>query len=201
MAKRSLFIKVFIMKKYELVLLLSSQVQEWERNDFLSKLEAGFKNNIIQKDDIGLKETAYDVSWKSVNNMIYYVSYYMELDNNQLEELKKNLLYTNVVVRYEIFKMNKDQAMLEYAKLQEELEKIMDSWDDKRFGNKISFLSHAENDKYINWKSVVILKKYLTRFGEIKPRSYTKNSVKTQKKLRQEIIRARGLWLLEFTRR
>lgn len=125
--------------------------------------------------------------------MIYYVSYYMELDNNQLEELKKNLLYTNVVVRYEIFKMNKDQAMLEYAKLQEELEKIMDSWDDKRFGNKISFLSHAENDKYINWKSVVILKKYLTRFGEIKPRSYTKNSVKTQKKLRQEIIRARGL--------
>jgi len=201
MAKRSLFIKVFIMKKYELVLLLSSQVQEWERNDFLSKLEAGFKNNIIQKDDIGLKETAYDVSWKSVNNMIYYVSYYMELDNNQLEELKKNLLYTNVVVRYEIFKMNKDQAMLEYAKLQEELEKIMDSWDDKRFGNKISFLSHAENDKYINWKSVVILKKYLTRFGEIKPRSYTKNSVKTQKKLRQEIIRARGLWLLEFIRR
>ena len=125
--------------------------------------------------------------------MIYYVSYYMELDNNQLEELKKNLLYTNVVVRYEIFTMNKDQAMLEYAKLQEELEKIMDSWDDKRFGNKISFLSHAENDKYINWKSVVILKKYLTRFGEIKPRSYTKNSVKTQKKLRQEIIRARGL--------
>ena len=201
MAKRSLFIKVFIMKKYELVLLLSSQVQEWERNDFLSKLEAGFKNNIIQKDDIGLKETAYDVSWKSVNNMIYYVSYYMELDNNQLEELKKNLLYTNVVVRYEIFKMNKDQAMLEYAKLQEELEKIMDSWDDKKFGNKISFLSHAENDRYINWKSVVILKKYLTRFGEIKPRSYTKNSVKTQKKLRQEIIRARGLWLLEFIRR
>jgi ribosomal protein S18 len=89
--------------------------------------------------------------------------------------------------------MKKDDPMVEFAKVQEELQKIMDSRDDKRFGNKISFLSHAENDKYINWKSIVILKKYLTRFGEIKPRSYTKNSVKTQKKLRQEIIRARGL--------
>ena len=124
---------------------------------------------------------------------MYYVSYYMNLDNEQLVELRKNLLYTNVVVRYEIFRMNKDQALLEYGKLQEELQKIMDSRDDKRFGNKISFLSHPENDKYINWKSIAILKKYMTRFGNIKPRRYTKNSVNTQKKLRREIIRARSL--------
>jgi len=199
--KEVYLLKFFTMQKYELVLLLSSQVQESERTSFLSKIENTFKDNIIQKDDIGLKETAYDVNWKSVNNMLYYVSYYMNLDNTQLEELKKNLLYTNIVVRYEIFRMKKDDPMVEFAKVQEELQKIMDSRDDKRFGNKISFLSHAENDKYINWKSIVILKKYLTRFGEIKPRSYTKNSVKTQKKLRQEIIRARGLWLLEFIRR
>ena len=189
------------MQKYELVLLLNSKVQESERNDFLSKFEAGFKSNIIQKDDIGLKETSYAIHGKVDNNMIYYVSYYMTLDNTQLSEVRKNLLYTNVVVRYEIFKMKNDQALLEYAKVQEELEKIMDSRDDKRFGNKVSFLSHAENDKYVNWKSIAILKKYMTRFGEIKPRHYTKNSVKTQKKLRQEIIRARSLWLLEFIRR
>jgi ribosomal protein S6 len=50
------------MQKYELVLLLSSQVQESERTSFLSKIENTFKDNIIQKDDIGLKETAYDVN-------------------------------------------------------------------------------------------------------------------------------------------
>jgi ribosomal protein S18 len=61
-------------------------------------------------------------------------------------------------------------------------------------------LSHAENAKYINWKSIAILKKYMTRFWSIKPRKYTKNPVKVQKKLRKEIIRARGLWLLEFIR-
>jgi len=53
---------------------------------------------------------------------------------------------------------------LEYEKLQKELNDIMEKRDDKRFGNKISFLSHAENSKYINWKSIAILKKYMTRF-------------------------------------
>lgn len=189
------------MQKYELVLLLNSKVQETEREEFLSKFESGFKDNIIQKDVIGLKETAYAIHGKRDNNMVYYVSYYMNLDNAQLSEVRKNLLYTNVVVRYEIFRMKNDQELLEYAKVEEELNKIMDSRDDKRFWNKVSFLSHAENDRFVNWKSIAILKKYMTRFGEIKPRHYTKNSVKTQKKLRQEIIRARSLWLLEFIRK
>ena len=102
-------------------------------------------------------------------------------------------MYTNVVVRYEIFKMKQNQVFLEFDKLQKELEDIMDNRDNKKFGNKISFLSHKENEKYINWKSIPILNKYLTRFGDIKPRKYTKNPVKTQKKLRKEIIRARTL--------
>jgi ribosomal protein S18 len=94
--------------------------------------------------------------------------------------------------------MKQTQVFLEFEKLQKELDEIINSRDNKRFGNKISFLSHLENAKYINWKSIVILKKYLTRFGSIKPRKYTKNCVNTQKQLRKEIIRARGLGLLEF---
>ena len=49
------------MQKYELVLLLNSQVQDSERKDLLSKIEAGFKNNIIQKDELGLLKTSYDI--------------------------------------------------------------------------------------------------------------------------------------------
>jgi hypothetical protein len=40
------------MQKYELVLMLSSQVQDSERKDLLSKFEQEFKANIIRKDDI-----------------------------------------------------------------------------------------------------------------------------------------------------
>ena len=186
------------MQKYELVFMLSSQVQDSERKDFLSKFEEDFKKNIIQKDDIGLKETSYDVKSIRWNNRMYYISYYVDLDNAWLDLLKKSLLYSNIIVRYEIFKMSSTQEFFEFEKLEKELQKIVDSWDNKKFGNRVSFLSHSENEKYINWKSIVILKKYLTRFGSIKPRKYTKNHVKTQKKLRKAIIRARGLWLLSF---
>jgi len=43
-----------------------------------------------------------------------------------------------------------------------------------------------------------MLKKYITRFGDIKPRKYTRNGVSVQKKLRKEIIRARNFGLVEF---
>jgi ribosomal protein S18 len=43
-----------------------------------------------------------------------------------------------------------------------------------------------------------MLKKYVTRFGDMKPRKYTHNWVSVQKKLRKEIIRARNFGLIEF---
>lgn len=186
------------MQKYELILMLSSQVQDFDRKDLLSKFEEEFKSNVVVKDDMWLKETAYEIGSKRWNDRIYYISYCLELNNDWLIALKKSLLYSNVITRYEIFKMANNQTFFEFEKLQKELQDIIDSRDNKRFWNKISFLSHIENDKYINWKSIVILKKYLTRFGSIKPRKYTKNNVKIQKKLRKEIIRARSLWLLDF---
>ena len=60
-------------------------------------------------------------------------------------------MYTNALVRYDILRMGQNQEMFEYEKLQKELEKIMDSRDDKRFGNRVTFLSLPENDKYINF--------------------------------------------------
>lgn len=189
------------MQKYELVLMLDYQLQDSDRKDLVSKFEKDFKDNIIKKDDLWLQELQHDLKGKTWNNRAYLVSFHFEADANILQEIKKSFLYSNVIVRYEIFKMSQDQSFLEFDKLQKELKEIMDARDSKRFGDRISFLCHEENSKYINWKSIVILNKYLTRFGNIKPRKYTKNPVKTQKKLRQEIIRARGLGLLAFTKK
>jgi ribosomal protein S18 len=43
-----------------------------------------------------------------------------------------------------------------------------------------------------------MLKKYITRFGNIKPRAYTNNSVSTQKKLKNAILRARELGFIAY---
>lgn len=53
---------------------------------------------------------------------------------------------------------------------------------------------------YINWKAIYLLRRYMTRFGNIKARKYTNSSVKTQKAVRQSIIRAREIGLLEYTK-
>ena len=97
--------------------------------------------------------------------------------------------------------MTAEQKFFHFEKLQLEFDKAIEDIKDKRFGQKSTFFADERNAKYINWKSIPILKYYLTRFGDIKPRLYTGNSVKIQKKLRQEIIRARTLGLLNFISR
>jgi ribosomal protein S18 len=61
-----------------------------------------------------------------------------------------------------------------------------------------TFFSDPNNWYLINWKSVILLKRYMTRFGNIKPRKYTNVPVKIQKRIRRAIIRARELWLLPY---
>ncbi len=65
--------------------------------------------------------------------------------------------------------------------------------------NKNPF-KNKENLDLINWKSVEFLRKFTTRFGNIKPRKFTGLSVTQQKKVRQAIIRTRELGLLPYTK-
>jgi ribosomal protein S18 len=62
----------------------------------------------------------------------------------------------------------------------------------------VNFFSDKKNEKYLDRKSVAMLKKYITRFGNIKPREYTHNSVGTQKKLKTAILRARELGFIAY---
>ena len=182
------------MKSYELVLMLNVSVAEADRKKFLSELESKFK--ILDKDEIGLKELTFIV--KGGAKQAYFISYNLQLSSEQIAELKQFLLYTPNLIRYEIFSRDEQQEFFHFEKLNKSFEKAIEEIKDKRYGNKLTFFTKSENQKYLNRKSVSILKYYLTRFGDIKPRNYTGNAVKTQKKLRAEIIRARGLGLLPF---
>jgi ribosomal protein S18 len=53
-----------------------------------------------------------------------------------------------------------------------------------------------ELQELIDWKALPLLKKFMSRFWEIKPRKYTHIQVKYQKKIRTQIQRARELGLL-----
>ncbi len=59
---------------------------------------------------------------------------------------------------------------------------------------------NKDNMYLINWKSVLLLKHFVSRFGNIKQRKFTKLPVKHQKKVRKAIINARELGLIPYIR-
>ena len=56
------------------------------------------------------------------------------------------------------------------------------------------------NMEDITWKNITLLHFYNNRFGYIKPRKYTGNNVKFQKRIRKAIILARQVGLLPFSK-
>ncbi len=54
--------------------------------------------------------------------------------------------------------------------------------------------------KYIDYKDVELLKKYVSKYGKIVPRYYTGVSLRHQKMLANAIKRARHMGLLRFVR-
>ncbi len=189
---------ICIMENYELVLLLDPKTKDSDRKNLTNDLEKILEDGVVSKDEIWLMDLLYELSGVKTNDKAYFYSYYLKLNTSKIDDIKKFFLYNNIVLKYDIFRRTKSQVSFEFEKLQKDLNAIIASWEERKLWQKIYFFSDLKNSKYINWKSIPMLKKYITRFGNIKPRKYTNNWVNIQKKLRKEIIRARNFWLIEF---
>ena len=186
------------MQKYDVVLLLDASLSEINRKEVVSEFEKLIKKSIVQQDDMGLQQLAYNLGNKAWNDKAYVYSYYIQAEAEDLDIIKKNVLYNKAIKRYFIFKMEKTEEFVVFTKVNDELKAIIETWDAKKLWQKVSFFSDKKNARYLNRKSIMMLKKYITRFGDIKPREYTKNPVGTQKKLKTIILRARELWFIAY---
>jgi len=188
------------MQKYDVVLLVDASLSEIKRKEVVSEFETLIKKNIVQQDDIGLQQLAYNLGNKAWNDKAYVYSYYINAEVEDLDMIKKNVLYNKSIKRYFIFKMEKADDFVAFAKVNDELKAIIEARDVKKLWQKVTFFADKKNGKYINRKSITMLKKYITRFGNIKPRAYTHNSVGTQKKLKTIILRARELGFIPYNK-
>lgn len=188
------------MKKYELVLMVDPSRKETDCKSLLKEFEDMLWSNLLEKDDIGLQDLVYDLGSKAGNNRAYFVSYYVQGDNTAVKDIKKILLYKEGILRYFIFSMTNTQIFHYLEKVSKELEDVIASWEWTKFGQKLLFFANDKNKSYISRKSLPMLQKYVTRFGNIKPRKYTNNPVNVQKKLRSVILRAREMWLVVYTK-
>lgn len=128
------------------------------------------------------------------------VSYYVQAPATEITAFKNNLVYNKAIKRYVVYKMNPTEPFFTFAALNTELATIIEGWDHKKLGQKLTFFADKKNAKYLNWKAIPLLQKYISRFGNIKPRKYTGNAVSIQKKLRETVLRARELGLLEYVK-
>ncbi len=188
------------MQKYDVVLLVDVSLSETARKEVVWEFEKLIKKNIVDHDDIGLQQLAYNLGNKAWNDKAYLYSYCIEAQPADLELIKKTLLYNKSIKRYFIFKMGKNEEFTKFKKVHEELQTIIDAWDAKKLWQKVNFFVDKRNNKYLNRKSVPMIKKYITRFGDMKPRKYTFNTVATQKKLKIVVLRSRELGLIPYTR-
>ena len=152
------------MQKYELVLMLDASLQEKDRQTTVSALEAEIKDCILSQDNMGLRKTMYDFGRVRNHNNFYIQSYYIQAKNEDLDAIKKQLLYNKTVARYFIFKMNTTDEFFMFDDLQAKLAKILETTDERKTGQKVSFFMDKANKKYLTWKAIVMLKKYMTRF-------------------------------------
>ena len=181
------------MQKYDVVLLLDAKLSDTERKSLLTEIEKSLGKTILQKDDMGLQSMKYNLSDTVGQDKAYMVSYYVDAPAADIAEFKKQLVYNKAIKRYVVYKMNPTEPFFTFASHNKEVIDIIEGWDKKKLGQKLTFFADKRNAKYLNWKSVPLLQKYISRFGNIKPRKYTGNTVNIQKKLREAVLRAREL--------
>lgn len=100
------------MKKYELVLVVDAALSSSDVDDIKKETESLV--TVLETDDMGLLPTAYPIRGQ---DQAYYVSYYIEADNDQIVEAKKKLKLRNGLARYVFFAMKDNEEFLNYADL------------------------------------------------------------------------------------
>jgi ribosomal protein S18/ribosomal protein S6 len=188
------------MQKYDVVLLVDASLSDKERTKVTDEIEAMLGKNVLIKDEMGLQMLSYNLKDKAGNDKAYLYSYHVQAPATDIAAFKKQLVYNKAIKRYAVYRMEPNQEFFAFADIKAQLEKTIESREEKKLNQKLVFYTDKKNRKYINWKAIPMLKKYVTRFGNIKPRKYTGNNVSTQKKVREAILRARELGLLEYVK-
>lgn len=191
------------MKKYELVIVCDAKTSDQELVKVITEIEENLWTGIRKKDDMWLIDAAYKLLGKKDNLKIHVISYYLELDPKEIAIVSQKMTYMKGVIRYFFYSMTNDQPFWIYKDLVEKLkEKEEEKTESKasEIRKKSDFLAVGDNSSYVTWKSIPLLQKYITRFNNIKPRKFCKHSVRIQKYVRSQIIRAREIGMLPYIR-
>lgn len=182
--------------KYELMFVLSPSLNETKRDKSIKQIDQVLKENnaeVFHVDDWGKRDLAYTIKGQ---NEGYYVIYYFNAPSGEfLPELEEDLKLDQGVLRHMILNRGENFEIKDYSQLDEEENKR--DMSPNRLKTKKSPIT---NENSLDYKNLKVLKQYISRYGKIVARRYTKVNLKQQKQLAQSIKRARHMALLPFVR-
>ncbi|MBP6085849.1 30S ribosomal protein S6 [Patescibacteria group bacterium] len=187
-------------KLYELVVILHPQLSKDEQDAIHAKVDGLLGKGKKQTDEMGLVQLAHPIG-KARLTQAHIDSHYCELDAATVTAIKNELSITKGVVRHVFFAMAANEKFHSFAEVNKKFEPkpLVEGEKKPEMLVRKGYFNKEEHNEEITWKAVKLLKFYITRFGDMKPRRFMSNSVSQQKKVRQAILRARELGVLAYT--
>lgn len=186
------------MRLYELVVVLDPRLSSDDVAAARTTVEGLVgTSNIKDTDDLGLQHFAHNMKDNLQLNKGYVLSYAVEVNPEDLDAFNTELGYNKQVVRYAFFALSSIEDFVHFEKNLEAAQELADN-DEWSIKKSLTIFTDKKSDHLFTWKSIPLLEKFMTRFGDIKPRKYTGVSVAQQKKIRTAIIRSRTLGFLPF---
>lgn len=117
----------FLMKKYELVLVVKASMNVDEKTALLNSVEENFeKESILQKDDIGVVKSAYLLEGKKDNTHVHLVSYHLQIEPTTVNALTKKFAFIKGLHRHFFYVMGDNETYITYSDMQKKVQTILD---------------------------------------------------------------------------
>ena len=123
-------------KKYELVLILSSELTESEAEKSAEKIKSSLEKKegkILFEDFWGKRDLAYKIQKQSTG---FYFLYEMEIDGSRIQEIEEELRINKDVIRFLTTITPDDYKSLSFDKICEEGEKSSIGVEEKKKEDK-----------------------------------------------------------------
>ena len=123
---------MFLMKPYELVLILQASLTVDEKQEILNSIiDVIGKDSIKQTDDIGIMKSAYPLAGKKENTHMHLISYHIMIDPLTVNECTRKFAFFKGLLRHYFYAMKPNEEFLTYAEVQKKIEALLPKKEEK----------------------------------------------------------------------
>lgn len=187
------------MRSYELAVLLEPSMSAQQYQELKDRIVWLLDTSDIMIDERWEQKLAHLLHGRRDRSTATIVCFAATIDPTRISDISYQFWFIKEIYRFAFF-VRDNTPYVSKKDLLSNSEQMIEAYKEIIWKHKKMTLLTNKNADLIDRKNTGLLRIFMTRFWDIKPRKYTWISVKLQKKMREQIIRSRGLWIVEFTK-